>query len=110
MPAVQAAQQHDGWLGLHEYAAPTIYFLSTRADQGRYPGVSAGDTGWLTLRYRQVYNQILKPNGLAIPLIMTELGVDGLVRRSPGPQEAAGSTFRSIGRRMATVCGVWRVC
>ncbi|MCB0114793.1 MAG: hypothetical protein KDD84_11915, partial [Caldilineaceae bacterium] len=91
LPAVQAAQQHDGWLGLHEYAAPTIYFLSTRADQGRYPGVSAGDTGWLTLRYRQVYNQILKPNGLAIPLIMTELGVDGLVRAGrPGPQEARG--------------------
>lgn len=91
LPAMQAAKQYDGWLGLHEYAAPTIYFLSTRADQGRYPGVSAQDTGWLTLRYRHVYNKFLKPRGLAIPLVMTELGVDGLVQAGrPGPQDARG--------------------
>ena len=64
LPAVEAVQQHNGWLGLHEYSAPTIYYLTTRENQGRYPGVSPADTGWLTLRYRQVYNQILKPAGL----------------------------------------------
>ncbi len=90
LPAVQAAQSANGWLGLHEYGAPTIYEASTRADQGRYPGVSPNDTGWLTLRYRQVYNQILKPANLAIPLIFTELGVDGLVQNRPGPPEARG--------------------
>ena len=37
LPAVQAAQQYDGWLGLHEYSAPTIYYLTTRENQGRYP-------------------------------------------------------------------------
>ena len=90
LPAVQAAQQYNGWLGLHEYSAPTIYFHSTRADQGRYPGVSPSDEGWLTLRYRKVYNQFLKPAGLAIPLIFTELGVDGLVADRPGPPDARG--------------------
>lgn len=90
LPAVQAAQQYDGWLGLHEYSAPTIYYLTTRENQGRYPGVTAADTGWLTLRYRHVYNEILKPRGLAIPLVFTELGVDGLVAERPGPSDARG--------------------
>ena len=90
LPAVQAAKENNGWLGLHEYSAPTIYFGSTRADQGRYPGVSPEDNGWLTLRYRKVYNEILKPRGLAIPLVFTELGVDGLVTERPGPADAMG--------------------
>ena len=91
LPAVQVAQQYDGWLGLHEYSAPTIYYLTSRDNMGRYPGVSAEDTGWLTLRYRQVYNQILIPSGLAIPLVFTELGVDGLVQaQRPGPQDTGG--------------------
>lgn len=91
LPAVQAAQEHNGWLGLHEYSAPTVYFLSSRADQGRYPGVSPEDTGWLTLRYRKVYNEILKPAGLAIPLLFTEIGVDGYVKNGrPGPENGLG--------------------
>jgi hypothetical protein len=90
LPAVQAAQQYDGWLGLHEYSAPTIYYMTTRENQGRYPGVSPEDTGWLTLRYRQVYNQILIPRGLAIPLVFTELGIDGYVGNRPGPVDARG--------------------
>ncbi|MCB0044882.1 MAG: hypothetical protein KDD92_05585 [Caldilineaceae bacterium] len=90
LPAVQAVQQYNGWLGLHEYSAPTIYYNSSRADQGRYPGVSPTDEGWLTLRYRKVYNQYLKPAGLAVPLIFTELGVDGLVANRPGPLDARG--------------------
>jgi hypothetical protein len=90
-PALQAAKQYDGWLGLHEYSAPTIYYLTTRDNMGRYPGISPEDIGWLTLRYRQVYNQILIPNNLAIPLVFTELGVDGLVQADrPGPQDARG--------------------
>jgi hypothetical protein len=89
-PALQAAQQYDGWLGLHEYSAPTIYYLSTRENMGRHPGVAPGDTGWLTLRYRKVYNDILRPAGLALPLVLTELGVDGLVAERPGPPDAMG--------------------
>jgi hypothetical protein len=91
LPALQTAKEHDGWLGLHEYSAPTIYYLSTRENQGRYPGVSPQDSGWLTLRYRNVYNQILRPAGLVLPLIMTEMGVDGLVQAGrPGPLDARG--------------------
>lgn len=90
LPAVQAAKEYNGWLALHEYSAPTIYHQSTRENQGRYPGVSATDTGWLTLRYRQVYNQILKPANLVIPLVFTEIGVDGFVGNRPGPADARG--------------------
>lgn len=90
MPAIAEAQAHGGWLGLHEYSAPTIYYNSTRDGRGRYPGIAPHDTGWLTLRYRQVYNQFLKPAGRAIPLVMTELGVDGLVTNRPGPENAKG--------------------
>ncbi len=89
-PALHAVREYNGWLGLHEYSAPTIYFNSTRADQGRYPGISPSDSGWLTLRYRKVYNEILAPAGLVVPLIMTELGVDGLVTNRPGPPDAMG--------------------
>lgn len=90
LPAVQTAIQYDGWLGLHEYSAPTIYHLSSVEGRGRYPGVTAQDTGWLTLRYRKVYNEILAPAGLTLPLVMTELGVDGLVQNRPGPPDARG--------------------
>jgi hypothetical protein len=90
LPAVQAVREHNGWLGLHEYSAPTIYYGSTRADQGRYPGIAPADEGWLTLRYRKVYKEILQPAGLTVPLIMTELGVDGLVTDRPGPPDAMG--------------------
>jgi hypothetical protein len=90
LPAVQTAQQYDGWLGLHEYSAPTMYYMSTAENKGRYPGVTPGDTGWLTLRYRKVYNEILIPAGLKLPLVMTELGVDGYVQNRPGPPDARG--------------------
>ena len=49
LPAIQAAKEYNGWLGLHEYSAPTIYYLSTRDNQGRYPGISPEDTGWLRI-------------------------------------------------------------
>lgn len=89
-PALQAAKQYNGWLGLHEYSAPTIYYQTTRDGMGRYPGVSPEDTGWLTLRYRKVYREHLQPAGLGIPLIFTELGVDGLILDRPGPADAMG--------------------
>jgi hypothetical protein len=82
-PALEAAQAHGGYLGLHEYSAPTIWFntsrepLDFRADPA--------DEGWLTLRYRKVYRQFLNPWGLRLPLLITECGVDGLVTDRPGP-------------------------
>ena len=89
-PALEAAKQYNGWLGLHEYSAPTMYYETTVAGRGRYPGVTPQDTGWLTLRYRKVYRDYLQPAGLAIPLMFTELGVDGLIKDRPGPPDAMG--------------------
>jgi hypothetical protein len=83
-PAIRAVQQHNGFLGLHEYSAPYIWFGT-----GRYqlnPEQDEGDEGWLTLRYRKVYRQHLQPNGLEVPLLITETGVDGAVSPRPGPQ------------------------
>lgn len=82
-PALEAAQAHGGYLGLHEYSAPTMWFntnrdpLDTRADPA--------DEGWLTLRYRKVYRQFIRPWGLRLPLVLTEIGVDGMVTDRPGP-------------------------
>ena len=73
LPAVQAVQEHNGFLGLHEYSAPTMQFNVE------------GDEGWLTLRYRKVYRQILAPQGLVVPLLITECGIDGMVANRPGP-------------------------
>jgi hypothetical protein len=81
-PALQAAKEYGGWLGLHEYSAPVMQF-----GFGRYqldPNGDSGDEGWYTLRYRRVYRRQL-PADLRIPLIITECGVDGLVQPRPGP-------------------------
>ncbi|MDD1653663.1 MAG: hypothetical protein LUQ64_03870, partial [Methanomicrobiales archaeon] len=69
-PAIDAARANGGVLSLHEYSAPEMQYLF---DAG------SGD-GWLTGRYRKVYNWFLKPDGRQIPLIITECGIDGGVR------------------------------
>jgi hypothetical protein len=80
---LEAAHAHQGFLGLHEYSAPTIWFNTNRSPLDY--GVAPTDEGWLTLRYRKVYNQFLIPWGLRLPLLITECGVDGLVSDRPGP-------------------------
>jgi len=70
-PAIDAALKHGGILGVHEYDWPNINSTN----------------GWLTLRYRKVYDQFLKPAGKVIPLAITECGLD-----SGGSQ---GSGWRS---------------
>jgi hypothetical protein len=82
-PALEAAQAHGGYLGLHEYSAPTIWF-NTNRESLDFRADSA-DEGWLTLRYRKVYRQYLIPWALRLPLLITECGVDGLVDKRPGP-------------------------
>ena len=49
-------------------------------------GIHAGGEGWLTLRYRKVYRQYLIPAGLEVELVITECGIDGMVRGHPGPE------------------------
>ena len=87
-PALQAAKTYGGYLALHEYSAPYLWFgsgvnqLNAEANEG--------DEGWLSLRYRKVYRSYLQPADLAIPLVITEAGVDGLVGNRPGPGDARG--------------------
>jgi len=82
-PALEAAAQHGGYLGLHEYAAPTMWY-HTNVPELHFYG-DPGHEGWLTLRYRKVYRQYVQPWGLDLPLLITECGVDGLVGDRPGP-------------------------
>lgn len=94
--ALQAVQDTNGYLGLHEYSAPYLWFGSgTHQIQ---PGADEGDTGWLTLRYRKVYRQYLEPAGLVVPLLITELGVDGQVGNRPGPPGLGWRDFGSFWR------------
>jgi len=90
-PALEAAQTYNGYLGLHEYSAPTLWFNTNRADLDF--GADRADEGWLTLRYRKVYREFLKPWGLALPLLLTECGIDGLVSDRPGPPGAGWKDF-----------------
>lgn len=88
-PALQAVQQHNGFLGLHEYSAPVMQFRTGSLQLDGEPG--QGDEGWLTLRYRKAYRQHLKPMGFGnLPILITECGVDGLVQPRPGPKDAHG--------------------
>jgi hypothetical protein len=91
-PALEAAKRHGGYLGLHEYSAPTMQFGTPQDPLGW--GSDPAQEGWLTLRYRKVYRQYLQPNNLVIPLFITELGIDGYVRNRPGPQ---GMGWRDFG-------------
>jgi hypothetical protein len=91
-PAIEAALQHDGFLGLHEYSAPTMQFGTPQDPLGW--GTDPAQEGWLTLRYRKVYRGYLEPNRLVLPLLLTEVGIDGLVANRPGPQ---GMGWRDFG-------------
>ncbi len=89
VPALEAITQHDGYLGLHEYSAPVMQFRSGGLQFEGEP--DHGEEGWLTLRYRKAYRQHLSPLGYGdVPILMTECGIDGLIRPRPGPEEAMG--------------------
>ena len=90
-PALEAAQAYGSYLGLHEYSAPTIWHNTNRPDLDFR--ADPADEGWLTLRYRKVYNQYLNPWGLRLPLLITECGVDGLVTERPGPEGKGWKDF-----------------
>lgn len=90
IPALQATRQHGGILALHEYSAPT---LSDGVEAG-IPGLEgAGGRGALTLRYRYWYDHYLRARNLALPLVITEAGIDGGVLRE---QKAILKGFRDF--------------
>lgn len=86
-PALQAAKDAGGFLGLHEYSAPFMQWMTGRHQMN--PNEDQGDEGWTTLRYRKVYRHILPPE-LRLPLIITEAGIDGGVRPRIGPASGGG--------------------
>jgi hypothetical protein len=90
-PAIEAAIKYKGYLGLHEYSAPTMQYGTPQDPLGW--GTDPGQTGWLTLRYRKVYKEYLEPNKLTLPLILTEVGIDGLVGNRPGPEGQGWQDF-----------------
>jgi len=83
LPAVAAARQLHGYLGLHEYSSPWMWWLTgtyqTANCDFRPDFAGEGDTGYLTLRYRKVYRTYLEPQGLGdVPLVITECGLDSI--------------------------------
>jgi hypothetical protein len=91
--ALEAAKKHRAILGLHEYSCPWMWWMTGKHQLD--PSADQGDEGWTTLRYRKVYRQHLIPNGLDVPLVITECGIDPLV--NPKPPGVKGGTWRHLG-------------
>lgn len=72
LPAIATAIQYKGILGLHEYSSPTML--------GCYS--NGTNDGWLTVRYRKLYNDYLVPNNLTIPIVISESGIDNKIGRA----------------------------
>jgi len=68
-PAIDAAVKYGGILGLHEYSSPYM--------NGSFSGSVQTGQGWLTGRYRKLYDQYLLPTNRSIPLVISENGIDG---------------------------------
>ncbi len=96
-PALRAVKETNGFLGLHEYSAPYMWFGTGKHQLN--PAADEGDEGWLTLRYRKVYRQYLIPAGLAVPLLITETGVDGTVQNRPGPKGKGWRDFADFWKK-----------
>ena len=100
-PALKAVKETGGYLGLHEYSAPYMWF-GYGPHQLR-AGQDEGDEGWLTLRYRKAYRYYLQPAGLEVPLVMTEAGIDGGVQNRPGPEGYGWKDFADFWRKEGKV-------
>jgi hypothetical protein len=91
LPALDAAERFRGYLGLHEYSAPCMWWLTGKFQSANCEGevvADEGDTGWTTLRYRKVYRQYLAPNGVGdVPLVITECGLDRIGVPCPGQSD-----------------------
>ncbi len=89
LPAVAAAKEFRGYLGLHEYSSPWMWWLTGNYQTGncdhRPDFAGEGDTGFVTLRYRKVYRTFFEPQGLGdVPLLITECGLDSIGAVCPG--------------------------
>lgn len=92
IPAIETAMQYGGILTLHEYSAPVM----TEGYGSALPGYPYhDDRGSLTFRYRWFYEELLLPRGLAIPLVISEAGIDGILGNRPGPPGKGWADFQS---------------
>jgi hypothetical protein len=83
LPALRIGVSCGAMFGLHEYSAPTMQFGYAMRIPRRpfFP-----NRGILTFRYRYWYDDMLIPLNIPIPLVITEMGVDGGVGAGrPGP-------------------------
>ena len=88
LSAIRIGLKCDAILGLHEYSAPTLQYGYGQGIPHRPP---FPDRGMLTLRYRFWYQDLFMPLDLPIPLVITELGIDGGVKAGrPGPGDVMG--------------------
>lgn len=84
LPAIEAAQANGGLLAAHEYAAPWLWwwtggYQTANCEERtlwQYPAVDGFDMGWLTLRSLMLIKYVLEPNGLTLPVVITEAGFD----------------------------------
>jgi hypothetical protein len=94
LPALEACQGQNGILGLHEYSAPWIWWMTGNYQRNNCPDLrfapnwrleDVGAMGWTTLRYRQIYKYALAPHHLDnVPLIITEFGADAVGNNCSG--------------------------
>jgi hypothetical protein len=88
LPAIRIGLTCGAILGLHEYSAPTLQYGYGQGVPHRPP---YPERGMLTLRYRYWYQDLFMPLDLPIPLVITEMGIDGGVQAGrPGPQGVTG--------------------
>jgi hypothetical protein len=79
LPALEAAHEHKGYLGLHEYSGPFMWSGWGPWSEQESCGYGKSDEGWLTLRYRKVHREILQPRALGtLPIVITECGLDSV--------------------------------
>ncbi len=80
LPALEAAHRCGAILTVHEYNGPTMDCGVATNVPNIIPGAPALSVpaGIYTLRYRILYEGLLKPRGLGdLPLVISELGADG---------------------------------
>lgn len=93
IPALEAAQFNGGIFVVHEFSAP---FLDTLYGDPLPGYQSYANRGPLAMRYRWYYEDILIPRGNHVPLVISEVGINGNVidpDDRPGPAGAGWKDF-----------------
>jgi len=101
-PAIEAAIKYNGFLGLHEYSAPTADWMYGKNQWNWTTNIpwdvhdsdcpDEGSTGWLTFRYLKVLESL--PSYLKnVKIIVTECLIDGGIQPRPGLQGGGWKDF-----------------